>query len=274
MLIKKFLAIMICFSFFISLPAFSISKGDFDKIIDFGITLKELSLTVSKKTTASIDKNKIYIIDGAVTPDKANSFELEAADIVNPLAFVTKLRSKKDALSLFIFNGFSKNLQTELINYNAAQGQDGTIATLIRELKKITRAGSLYTDNLKQELRISSHLRALLEKSRTTEETWYLNRLILEEIYKPEISNHTLLVEAAASEWIGYEKIIMYKCLIRVSGVDSYSFFIRKDTDEEPTDYIPVFSTIVSVVKIDKTVLLEDGTEIWLLDNLYYRKVK
>jgi hypothetical protein len=227
------------------------------------MTLKELSLALTNNTESSINKDKLFIVNGtitAVTPDKANNFELEADDIVNPLAFVTRLRNRQDALSAFIFDTLPQSLQKDLKGYNASTDQEGTFRTLVRELKKITRSGSLYSDKLKGVIPVSAELRALTGQTRSDEETWYINRLILEETYLSEITKNTLMVEVAVSEWIGYENIITYKSLIRFRGVDGFKFFVRKDKDNASADYIPV--------------MLADQTEVWLLDEIYYRQVK
>ncbi len=277
MIIKKILVATIFLSASIVFPLFSLSKSDFDRVVDFSVTLKELSLTIANKAAASVNKDKIYVINGtvtSVTPNKANSFEIEAGDIVNPLSFVTKLRNMKDPLSARLFAALPKSLQAELIGYTGSQAQAGMITNLVRELAKITREESLYAGGVKQSISLSPDLKVMVEKNRNREESGYLNRLIMEEAFPGEIAKHTLLVEIAASEWTGYETINVYKSILRVSGTGSYGFFVRKDKDVEPTDYVPVFSMIMAVVKIDRTVLLENGEEVWLLDGIYARQVK
>jgi hypothetical protein len=279
MLMRKIAAIL---TFISILPALSLSaftKSDFDRMVDFNLTLKELSLAIAANKTAGINLDKIYIINGTValvSPEKFNSFDLAQEDLVNPIGFVSALRGGTDPIGSSIFRSLPPRLQKELNVYSGTQEE--ALTGLLKELKKIIRAKSLLSSGMRPALPISAGVLALANnpagKESSEEETGFVNRLVLEEAYPSFIRKYSCTIDIAESEWIGYESITTYRSLIRLQGADCFRFFVRQDKENASPEYIPAFSTIVTVVKLDKIISLPDGTKAWLLEGLYIRQVK
>ena len=85
--------------FFLIPSVWGISSTDFDRIVDFSVTLEELSEALDKNDYGQIDTDKFVILNGTasvIRPEKSFFYLLNPQDITNLSSFINKLKRSKD----------------------------------------------------------------------------------------------------------------------------------------------------------------------------------
>jgi hypothetical protein len=266
---------------FVLIPILQLSafnRQDFDKIVDFNTTLKDLSLSIKSSTEISISREKIYIIDGTVanvTPYKEYDFAVKEDDFLSPDGFIIKLKNSQDGLLAYVYGELSVKTQKDINDYNrTVENRSLVLKSLCQDLKKIMQAEAFFRAARSTKAVFSRFIQSYSEKKLEDDERVFINRLVLEELYPSDFKQFTLDIDVAISEWLGYEEVDSYRSVIRFSGYNCFGFFKRKASKVTTPGYIPVFSTIIAIVKAIKPIDLPDGTKEWLLEGIYVRNTK
>lgn len=271
---------LFCFiiSFFLISSLWGMSIADFDKIVDFSITLEEMSKAIEEDDFSQINKNKFVILSGiasVIRPDNTSYYLLKKEDIKNPSSFISVLKKPENKISRFLFNQLSYELQERIIAYNKNSGQENTLLNNItREFKNIVEKEQIYDKERFSNITLSAKLRDIARRDLSREEKAFVNRLLIETVYPAEINKVSVQVEIVYGVWIGYDEVKSYKSIIEFKGLEAFKIFKRKRPQDASGEMIPINSTILIVAKIIKYFTLEDGEKGWFLEGLYLRGIQ
>jgi hypothetical protein len=276
----KKIAFLFCFvtPFLLLTPLWGLSIDDFDRIVDFSITMEELSKALETNDYSQIDKNKFVILSGiasVIRPYKSFFFLLNPEDITNVPSFINKLKMAKDGVSEFLFKQFSPELQEEITTFDGSSGEArGLIRDITNELKRVYRRKSIYDKARFAGVQLTDELANYAQRDLEAEEMAFVNRLLTEAAYPSFINKVTVQVEVVYGVWIGYDEVKSYKSIIEFQGPECFKIFNRQKPERGSREMIPVNSTIIVVAKIIKP-FIEDGKEAgWFLEGLYIREVR
>ena len=114
------------------------------------------------------------------------STSISAADLIDPSSLAKKLIASSGPVSQFVWEHFSPNSKKVLIDpASVAEEKQGA---LVEELNKILKGGPIYLDKRFEKVTLSSETLALKAKNPQGEDLALLNRLLLEDAYRPEFS--------------------------------------------------------------------------------------
>lgn len=277
---KKIVFLFWCVTPFFLIPSlWGISIADFNEIVDFSITLEEMSEALETNDFSRLDKNKYVILNGiasVIRPQKSYFFLLNPEDFMNPSSFIIKLKMAKDKVSGFLINQFKPEIQEEIMAYNGHSDQEeDLLKNITNELKSIFRKMSIYEKERFAGVPLGKELIDVAERTLKREERAFVNRLLMEAAYPSEINKIAIQIEIVYGVWIGYDEVKSYKSIIEFRGPECFKIFKRKNQKEgTPELMIPVNSTILLVAKIVEPLSLKDKGKGWLLEGVYIRQIR
>jgi hypothetical protein len=257
---------------------YTISRADFDNIIDFSITLDVLSQALDSGNYSLIDKNKLLILNGTISvirPGKPEVFYINTEDILNPSNFILRLKRVKDPMSRFLFKSFSDELKHAIKAYTgSSKEQHGLIDGITNEINTIIEKRTIYEPSRFKSPSPGKELVALTGSSLSNEEMAFVNRLLLEAAYPAEMKKFEIQVEVLYGMWIGYDEVKSYKSIISFTGVECFKLFKRKNKRNVSKEMIDVSVIVLIVAKVIEPITLITGEKAWHLDGLYIREIK
>ena len=264
-------------------PLAALDKTDFDSIIDFSVTLEELSEALETGNYSGIDGNKLVILNGMISivrPDRQFFFMLNTEDVKNPGSFIRTLQNKNNPVSVHLDNFISEEVGERLNTFGTpSAASDETALSLLKDitndLKRSLRRNALYDRQAFAAIDLDADLqRYALRDGLEAEELAMVNRLLMEAAFPNEITGIAMQVEIVYGAWIGYDEVKSYKSIITFRGVECFKIFKRKLPEKASPEMISVNATVLIVARIDRTATLSDGRNAWLLDGLYIREVR
>lgn len=265
-------------SFFLIPSLWGISVSEFDKIVDFSITLEEMSEALETNDYSRINKDKFVILNGiasVIGPEKSFFFLLNPDDIINPSSFINKLKRVKDKVSQFLFDQLSPEIQDEIKVYKDSSDQEEDLLKKItNELKRIYRRMSIYEKERFTGIPLSKELLDLAQRKLSAEEMAFVNRLLTEAAYPSEIKKVTVQIEVVYGIWIGYDEVKSYKSIIEFKGPECFKIFNRTKPEDASREMIPVNSSVLIVAKILQPFSLQGRGKGWLLEGIYIREIR
>jgi hypothetical protein len=290
---KKSILVFFLISFFFLIPAlWGISIKDFDKIIDFSITLKELSTALETNTFDRIDKSKFVMLNGTVStvrPSKNYFYLLQPEDIVNVPGFIKSLKKTSHKVSQYLVGKLSQDLRDQIASYNGPSDNDTKlIKNVCREFEKLFRGESIY--NMERFAGISLDMtlkeyaqKILMDEEKVLkkvegifinrEERAFVNRSLMEAAYPAFIRPITMQLELMYGVWIGYNEVKSYTSIIEFNGLECFKIFKRSKPSEGAPEMISMNATVLIVAKIVDIYELDNGEKGWLLEGFYIREV-
>lgn len=267
------------FTSFLIIPSlWGLSITDFDKIVDFSITLEELTKALETKDFSRINYTKFVILNGiasSIQPDKSFFFLLNPEDILKVSVFINTLKNTPDSVSLYLNNRFSPELREELKAYNNSKVDEVSILKkMTNELKKIFRGELIYDEVRFRGISLDSELKEYVKRDLGTEEKAFINRLLIEAAFPGVIKKITVHIEIVYGVWIGYDEVKSYKSIIEFKGTECFKIFKRRKPEDASPEMVNINSTVLIVAKIIKDYTLDDGTKGWFLEGYYIREVR
>jgi hypothetical protein len=265
-------------SFFLIPFLWGVSISDFDGIVDFSITLEEMSEALETNDFSRINKDKFVILNGiasAIRPEKQYFFLLNPEDIKNVPAFINKLKNAKDKVSRFLIDQFPPEIQEEIKAYKDSSGQEkDLIKNITNELKKLFRKMNIYEKERFKGIPVGGELVDVAQRNLEIEEMAFVNRLLIEAAYPSEINKVIVQIEVVYGVWIGYDEVKSYRSIIEFKGPECFKIFKRIRTKNASREMIPVNSTVLIVAKIIEPLSLQDSGKGWRLEGFYIREVQ
>ena len=132
---KRFLLIL-CFS--AGFVAFGQTVADFEAVVDFAVTLKDMSEAIDSPSRLST--KRFYVISGTVgdvNPKSAWFFTLQPSDIADPAVFTTRILAGREALPLFLKKSLAPGTVSLLNAYRSGTSpSDELLAGLLRDINE------------------------------------------------------------------------------------------------------------------------------------------
>ncbi|MBN2533051.1 MAG: hypothetical protein JXB88_09170 [Spirochaetales bacterium] len=264
--------------FFLILNLWGISLSDFDRVVDFSISLEEMGDALETTDYSLINKDKFVILNGiaaVIQPEKSYFFLLNPEDFTDQSSFINRLGKARDKVSDFLFSQLPQEIQEEIKAYSGSSvpGND-LIRNITNEFKKIFRKMSIFEKERFAGVPLTGELIDLAQRNLATEEMAFVNRLLMEAAYPSEIKKVTVQMEMVYGVWIGYDEVKSYKCIIEFQGPECFKVFKRRDKDDASQDMmIQVNSTVLIIAKILKPFSTQERGKGWLLKGFYVREI-
>ncbi|MDB6016489.1 MAG: putative lipid flippase MurJ [Pedosphaera sp.] len=122
---------------------------------------------------------------------KPRAATLSGDDLRNLRSFSVKLKEHTGPVSKFLWEGFSDATRQEIVTYAGTSAESTTLkATLVEELNRMIQGGAMYEQTRFAGVKLSPDTRKLAGQTLDGGQTAALNRLLLEDAFPREISDH------------------------------------------------------------------------------------
>lgn len=164
------------------------------------------------------------------------SYQLEKGDFKDLKAFIDRLNDETNLLSKFIKNKLSPEILGSLNAYEDIIGNDQLVDRFIDELNNLLGNEFFYSKELFRDISLSREIEDLLLNVPTQkEDILYINRLLLEDVYRDELTKCYVLgvirlphVADGGTEFTEYEKRIFNYFAIRLSQSIENANIVKK----------------------------------------------
>lgn len=276
---KKNVFVFLLIPLFFLIPSlWGISINDFDKIVDFSITLEKLSMALETDTVSHIDKTKFVILDGTasvIRPTTSAFYYINSEDIVHTSSFINKFKKATHKVSQYLLDQFSPELREEIQAYKAGSDNESKLLKdMLNVLKKIHRKESIYDADRFAQVSLDSTLKEYAQRDLGPEEQRFVNRLLMESAYPGDIKTIAMEMEIMYGIWIGYDEVKSYKSIIYFKGIECFKIFNRKKINEASREMIRLNSPVLIIAQIIDVHTFEKGEKGWKLEGHYIREVR
>ena len=270
---KKKILISLAICVLIVFSPGAISKADVDRIIDFNSTLKDFDLDVIHETGRQPVTDKIILLIGTMSmiyPLEAFACLYQPEEVINQAAFIQKFKNPDDNVTRFLVQTLSSKIQRAL----AGSSPEKVVGGIISAINGHIRRNSLFSPEILGTETIPAFAAPYLAMELEEDEEAFLNRLLLDSIYKNIVSPVTVSIEIVKGEWLGYEKVNSYLGFIQFTGPDCFPIFKRRRPESSSPAMIPQHTRIL-VATIPKKIIKSQvtGREAWLFEGLFIREI-
>lgn len=194
------------------------------------------------------------LLAGNATSELKNSSSslLHTGDVKDPGALASKLRIRKDPLSLYLWTQLSPAVQQAVSTTSDAPTEE-TQKTLNEDLNRVLQNSNFFSPERFSEVSLSAEARDRVNKSRDGEELVRANRLLLAEAYPQEIAraqhyfgqagDALALLYETTNEYVLYHKSAQ-PAVFRLKKTDVAGFIVyqSKDITTSSLDIQPIKS--------------------------------
>ena len=119
------------------------------------------------------------------------------------------MQNAQDPLSQYLRDQFSEDTLRLLDEYNRQDTPSEALRrALVDELNRILKSGSLYDEQMFENIELSDELLELIEDNPQGQDLIELNRLLLEEAYPQEIEKYKIKTSEHIPGFMGFSLII------------------------------------------------------------------
>jgi hypothetical protein len=249
------------------------SVDDFDRVVNFSVTLKQLQQSIDSGRPGTIDPGKFLLLEGTLTdiaPKRSWFFIPGARDVGKPELFIQKLRSGRDAFTNLLRGSLSQESRALL-----AQKADPSsiLKKIAKDLGDVLKKKRLFDREVLSALPRDSEILSIASLNPRDEEAAYLNRLLLDHFYSDSLAPVEVVGSIVTGEWVGFDDVKRYECLVRFVGPVSFRIFNRRRERDASAVAVPENSQILIVVIPESPVKRGEG-RIWLTRAVYLRRLK
>ena len=253
------------------------TADEFDRVVDFSISLKETVGLIEAGKTSQLDRNRVLLLNGTlVNVLPGGTFYLLAADdLVNPMGFFSMLKEQVSPLARLLWLALSDGSRQMIVDSTSGNPLDtGQASGILKELNSLLRNRLIYTAEVFEGVVLGKAIRSILQFDLEGEERTYLNRLLIEAAFPEDIHPVRVRGEIVGGEWIGTEEVKTYRGSVDFRGAPSFLVFERRRPSSASSLMIPLNSRVlVAVLPIDPIETIR-GDSSWLFDVLYVRQIK
>lgn len=251
---------------------------EFDAIVDFTRSLRDMSEILDAGQDASVDRQKFLLLNGTVTnvSPQGSFYLLSDQVLTGSQDLFQKIRTQETPLARFLWRTISDGSR-ELLGA-LAQGErldSQQTNAVLRELNQMMSRRSIYSLETFQNVLLSEELGKIVALDLKGEELAYLNRLLLEAAFPDDIVPVTVRMEIVSGEWIDFdEDVRSYRGLIDLTGPASFRIFSRRRPADASAFMIPRDTRVLVVVKPVDPITTQLGPRYWLYRGYHIRTIQ
>ena len=253
---------------------------DLQELIDFSITLRELTQSLESDCAIALSTGKYVILSGTladITPKASRPyfFLLREDDFVDPRSFLLRIRKAADPTAEMLKGILSSENSRLLMDYDPDGDRVSAVLNpLLRDWNALLEGGLLSDQPAFKALELSDELAEILTLDPQGEDAQFVNRLILEAALPDDLLPVTVTGKIMSGEWIGTEEIRSYQGLVEFTGPDAYRVFIRRKESDATSLMIPQNSKILTMARLVRPVEGVQEEKIWLTAAVYVRRLR
>ncbi len=190
----------------------------------------------------------VFIVVFLIAPPVARFFDsskpLEPRDILKPQTLVHSLTKSEDAFAGYLTEHFSFETKVFLDEYNSDDGvSDELIQSIVVDLNRIAGGQLLYSPSLFEDIKLSSYARGIVEPSKSIDNVFRTNKLLLQQAFPLEIRVTAIDVP----QCIAVIRVIA--CVVLFGGLTNIGVvFFEKELDFHKKFYFHASSNIIAAV--------------------------
>ena len=148
---------------------------------------------LDRRAAAETPSGPVSLFDGKTLDGwmqiENSATSLAAGGITDTAAFVRRLASGQDAVSIFLRGGMPEALKTDLAGYSpTAENAKAVISALVKYVNQAIAGPSIYAQSHAAGLALRPETQRLLQRNPAGQQLARLNKLVLEDAYSTELS--------------------------------------------------------------------------------------